>query len=120
MGADTFLPGILLALAFFLKLSVDREVDIPNTIYAILELPVDILFLATSFIVAFTIAAKPPVSTTGFMYFGAYLLVSAITVFTWRKACRCFERGHIKTTIFISVVNYSLCVTALIRAIQII
>ncbi|HCT5133760.1 hypothetical protein [Aeromonas caviae] len=117
MGADVILPSILLALAFILKLSIDREVDIPNTIYALLELPVDILFLATSFIVAFVIAAKPPETTLGFMYFGSYLLAAAVTVFIWRKACHCFEKGHIKTTIFISLLNYGLCATALVRAI---
>lgn len=120
MGADIVLPVILLVLAFFLKLSVDREVDIPNTIYALLELPVDVLFLATSFIVAFTIAAKPPETTLGFMYFGSYLLSAAVTVFVWRKACRCFEGGHIKTTLCISMLNYVFCATALVRAIQMI
>lgn len=120
MGSEVVLPGILLALAFFLKLSIDREVDIPSAIYAFLELPVDILFLATSFIAAFTISSAQSNGEKGFIYFICYLLVAAFAVFLWRKACRLFEDGKIKTTIFISFINYLICVTSLIRAIQLV
>jgi tellurite resistance protein TehA-like permease len=120
MGSEVVLPGILLLLAFFLKLSIDREVDMPNAIYAFLELPVDILFLATSFIAAFTIASDHPKSEQGFIYFVCYLFVAAIAVFLWRKACRLFEDGKIKTTLLLSTINYTICVASLIRAIQLV
>ncbi len=120
MGAEVILPGVLLLLAFFLKLSIDREVDIPNTIYAFLELPVDVSFLATSFIAAFTITATHPDSEKGFIYFTCYLLFAGLVIFLWRKSCRLFEAEKYKTTIAISLVNYTICSACLIRAIQLI
>ncbi|MEW7867535.1 hypothetical protein [Aeromonas diversa] len=120
MGAEIILPGILLLLAFFLKLSIDREVDIPNSIYAFLELPVDVSFLATSFIAAFTISATHPESEKGFIYFTVYLFLAGLAIFLWRKACRLFEAGKHKSTIGISILNYTICSACLVRAIQLV
>jgi hypothetical protein len=51
------LPITLLAIGFLLKLVVSRHWnDIPNIIQNICELPVDIIFLALSFAVAFAIS----------------------------------------------------------------
>lgn len=120
MSASVALPGIILLLAFFLKLAIDREVDIPNSVYALLELPVDVLFLSTSFIAAYTISAAPPDNQTGFIYFGSYLLVAAIVVFCWRKACKLFESGHHGWMFTLSTVNYILSAACLVRSIQLV
>ncbi len=120
MNASVALPGILLLLAFFLKLAVDREVDIPSSIYAFLELPVDLLFLATSFIAAFTISSTTPEDGVGFIYFAAYLLVSGTVVFCWRKSCKLFEAGHHGWMFILSIFNYLACGACLVRAIQLV
>lgn len=120
MGPAVILPGILLLLAFFLKLSIDREVDIPNSIYAFLELPVDVVFLAISFIAAFTIASNSPDNELGFIYFVCYIFLAGFTVFLWRKACRLFEAGKHMSTIGVSVLNYIICAACLVRAIELI
>ena len=41
---EIWLPIFILALAFFYKLSIDRDVNVPNLIQSICELPVDIIF----------------------------------------------------------------------------
>ena len=46
------LPLILVFMAFILKLVVDKEVDFPSSILAIIELPIDLIFLAITFYVA--------------------------------------------------------------------
>lgn len=120
MSASIVLPGILLLLAFFLKLAIDREVDIPNSIYAFLELPVDVLFLSTSFVAAFTISAEPPNNELGFIYFASYLFVAAVVVFCWRKACKLFESGNHFGMGLLSLLNYLLCAACLVRAIQLV
>ncbi len=120
MATEIILPGILLVLAFFLKLSIDREVDIPSSIYAMLELPVDVAFLATSFIAAFTISATQPDSEKGFVYFICYVLLAGLAIFLWRKSSRQFDAGNHGSAIGISVINYLICSACLVRAIQLV
>lgn len=38
---DIILPIVLVVIAFLLKLVVDRNVDVPSTIQAFIELPID-------------------------------------------------------------------------------
>jgi len=56
---EIILPISLLAIGFLLKLVVSQNwKDVPNIIQNICELPVDIIFLALSFTVAFTISSS--------------------------------------------------------------
>lgn len=119
LSVEIVLPGLLLGLAFILKLAVDREVDIPSSIYAAMELPVDIFFLATSFIVAFTIA-NPDKSGEGFSYFALYILLIVIAIFCWRKSCKLFENNKHKSTVALTIVNYGICLFSLIKSIQLV
>jgi hypothetical protein len=50
---DVFLPIALVVIAFLLKLFMDRSVNAPLAVKSLYELPVDMLFLTLSFIVAF-------------------------------------------------------------------
>ena len=50
------LPAALLFVAYLLRLLVDHQVSLADLIEATIELPVEIAFLATSFVVAFTIS----------------------------------------------------------------
>jgi hypothetical protein len=49
------LPIILLLLAFLLKLLIDQTANLPLFVRAIAELPVDVAFLAISFVAAYAI-----------------------------------------------------------------
>ena len=53
---DIILPIVLVVIAFLLKLVVDRNVDVPSTIQAFIELPIDLMFLAMTFAVAATLS----------------------------------------------------------------
>lgn len=56
---EIILPISLLAIAFLLKLVVSQSwSDLPNIIQNVCELPMDIIFLALSFAVAFTISSS--------------------------------------------------------------
>ena len=107
------LPASLLALAFLLKLLIDRTATLPYFIQAILELPVDIAFLATSFIVAFTIST-PEMVKEGLFAFAIYIICSVIVVLLWRRSVRLFESEYLKTSFALATVNYMICITGLV------
>ena len=77
------LPTVLLLIGFLLKLLIGRKYDLPATIQAICELPVDIVLLSLSFIVAFTIA-KVDNQAPGLFYCFIGFAFSILIVLFWR------------------------------------
>lgn len=77
------LPSVLLLIGFLLKLLVGRKYDMPATIQAICELPVDIIFLALSFTVAFTIT-KVDNQSSGLFYCFIGIATAILIVLLWR------------------------------------
>ena len=104
---EIILPGILLLIAFLLKLVVDRSLDVPNTIQAVCELPVDILFLALSFVVAHTIANKNNINEgLVFCYIG--LAFAIVVIVLWRKSLNYFL---VDNKIWILLFFINLCIS---------
>jgi hypothetical protein len=86
------LPTVLLLIGFLLKLLIGRKYDLPATIQAICELPVDIVLLSLSFVVAFTIA-KVDNHTTGLFYCFIGFAVTILNVLLWRVSIDQFLKG---------------------------
>ena len=113
------LPIVLLALAFLLKLLIDRTATIPYFVHALLELPVDIAFLATSFVVAFTIATPSSVKS-GLLTFCLYISVAVVLVFIWRRSMYLFECDRLVSASLLALVNYVVSAYGLAMAIGIV
>jgi hypothetical protein len=77
------LPAVLLLIGFLLKLLVGRRYDMPATIQSVCELPVDIIFLALSFTVAFTIT-KVDNQSSGLFYCFIGIAMAILIVLLWR------------------------------------
>ncbi len=77
------LPSVLLLIGFLLKLLVGRNYNMPATIQAICELPVDIIFLGLSFTVAFTIT-KVDNQSSGLFYSFIGIATAILIVLLWR------------------------------------
>lgn len=86
---NIILPGVLLLLGFSLKLLIGRNLNIPETIQSLCELPVDIVFLALSFIVAFTMTSQRN-QAVGLFYCFVCLLLSIIVLVLWRISLSLF------------------------------
>lgn len=97
------LPTVLLLIGFLLKLLIGRKYDLPATIQAICELPVDIVLLSLSFVVAFTIA-KVDNQTTGLFYCFIGIAFTILNVLLWRVSIDQFLKGT-KLWIFFLVLN---------------
>ena len=114
---DIILSIALLVLAFILKLSIGRSVDIPNFIEAIFELPVDTEFLAISFLVAFTII-KDADTGKGLVFCIVLLVIAAIIIIFWRLCSQLFEKGN-KWWIFLLLINLLLSIISLYGSIEV-
>lgn len=90
---EFFLPILLLILAFLFKFLIDQSASLPLFIKATLEFPVDIAFLALSFIVAYSIASQED-SNIGLLMFIVYLICIFLIVFSWRRAEKFFREDN--------------------------
>ena len=112
------LPTVLLLIGFLLKLLIGRKYDLPATIQAICELPVDIVLLSLSFTVAFTIA-KVDNQTTGLFYCFIGFAVTILNVLLWRVSIDQFLKGT-KLWILFLVLNLILSGFAINKSVSLI
>jgi hypothetical protein len=115
---DIILPGLLVLIAFLLKLVVDRSVEIPNAIQAIIELPVDIVFLALTFSVAFTLTSIKN-QANGLFYGFVGFAFAIIVVLLWKKTQKLFISGS-KWWILLIFINLSLSGYAVIKSVELV
>ena len=116
---EIWLPVVLLVLAFLLKLLIDRASTAPIFIQSLMELPVDIAFLAMSFVIAFTINAGGRAGE-GLLYFLTYIICSIVLVFFWRRSNSCFERDNYLMVGVLTSLNYFASITGVYMAINLV
>jgi hypothetical protein len=115
---DIVLPIAVLLLSFLLKLSIDRTVEIPLFVRSIYELPVDIIFLTISFLVAYTISTSNSLKNNGLFYCFIFLIVSVLNVIIWRRAVKLFEQSKYFWSIVLTAINFSITIYCLNVAIS--
>ncbi|WP_347923673.1 hypothetical protein [Pontimicrobium sp. SW4] len=111
---EIILPLTLLVLAFGLKLSIDRNIEVPNIIQALCELPVDVIFLSISFLIAFTIS-KPADPSEGLFLTIAFIVVSVLVVILWRKSLKLYERKN-NFWVLLLCINMAISIFALMQS----
>lgn len=114
---EIILPITILVLAFILKLAIDRNVEVPNLIQAICELPVDMIFLSISFLIAFTIS-KPKDPSEGLFYTIAFIVLAVVVVILWRKCLKLFEIKN-RLWILLLCVNTFISVLSLLQSVDV-
>lgn len=112
------LPSLLLLTGFLLKLLIGRGFDWPATIQSVCELPVDIIFLALSFIVAFTIANVDN-QLLGLLYLFTGIPITIIIVSIWRVSVNKFLEGS-KLWILMLFINLLITGFAIIKSVALI
>lgn len=110
------LPTVLLLIGFLLKLLIGRKYDLPATIQAVCELPVDIVLLTLSFVVAFTIA-KVDNQTSGLFYCFIGFAFTILIVLLWRVSIDQFLKGT-KWWILFLVLNLMISGFAIKKAVS--
>jgi len=113
---ELILPIALLFLSFLLKLMIDRSVKAPIAIKAICELPVDMIFLSISFLIAFIISGGEN-RNDGLVYWTIYLILSIGIVFLWRRSISVYEKGNNKSWLVLLSVNLFVTLICLVVSI---
>jgi hypothetical protein len=114
---DILLPIILLALAFLLKLFVDQPATVPRTIEVLYCVPVDVIFLATSFAGAFTLSSSANAGR-GLLHVVIFIGMAVVIVALWRRSIRYFDLNHYLGSGLLFLLNIGLSSTLLFRAIK--
>lgn len=112
------LPSVLLLIGFLLKLLVGRQYDIPATIQAVCELPVDVILLALSFTVAFTITRLDNQSS-GLFYCFVGIAIAIIIVLLWRISIDLFLKRS-KLWILILFLNLFIAGFAIKKSVELV
>lgn len=115
---DIILPGLLVLIAFLLKLLIDEIVDITSTIQAVIELPVDVIFLALTFSVAFTLTNVEN-QLQGLFYGFLGFVISIIVILLWKKTKKLFLIGS-KWWIFLVLLNLSITGLTVVKAVNLV
>jgi hypothetical protein len=100
------LPAVLLTLKFVVKLLVGQAPTIPKTIDLVYTLPVDIVFMATSFAAAFTLSA-PHQLERGLLYVFGLVIAAIVVTAMWRGSADLFYLTRYGWSAAIFVVNAS-------------
>ncbi|ENJ8203598.1 hypothetical protein V4V60_003921 [Vibrio mimicus] len=111
------LPSLLLILAFALKLFVERTTTAPVFVQALLELPVDIIFLAMSFVTAFILGATGK-AAEGLFTFICYVVAAILLVALSRKSITFFESDDLWKVGGLSFVNYGIALSCVVYSIS--
>jgi hypothetical protein len=114
---DVLLPIGLLLLAFLLKLFVDQTADLPRTVDVLYCLPVDIVFLATSFAVAFTLSSRSSVGR-GLLHVLAFIGTAVVVVFLWRRSARLFDVTRYLWSAVVFLLNVAVSSGSLYKAVR--
>lgn len=115
--ASIILPVALLVLSFVVKMSIEREVDLPKALQSFLELPTDIMFLSSSLVIAYILVNSSEVGN-GLLWFVGCVVLSIVIVLLWRKA----EAQLAKKSwhaLWICVVSYLIAIPILVLSISI-
>ena len=115
--ASIILPVALLILPFIVKMSIEREVDLPKALQSFIELPTDIMFLSSSLVIAYILVNATNVGN-GLVWFVGSLVMSIVVVLLWRKA----EAQLVKKSwhaLWICLVSYLIAIPALVLSISI-
>lgn len=113
------LPVALLVLSFIVKMSIEREVDLPKALQSFIELPTEIMFLSSSLVIAFILSHSTYKSEVddGLLYFVGCLILSIVVVLLWRKAEFQLSKKSWKA-FWISALSYFIAIPILVLTIS--
>ncbi|QPW49742.1 hypothetical protein G9298_18960 [Bacillus thuringiensis] len=126
--SSAILTIILLLMAFYFKLTVSKKVTLPNFLQSIAELPVDIMFTSTTFIISFRFINADKIMGkkdfkemdlySDFIYFAVYILITVIVISIWRHSIENMDKGKWWWFAGLVILAYLFSVSTLIIALS--
>jgi hypothetical protein len=111
-------PLILLGLQFLLKLVVFERPGPARVWESLIQVPVDVAFLAVSFLAASVIVPSPSI-VAKVVLFLLYLGLTALTITLWKGAPADLNRGAIKRAAGLTILNFAITLTMLVGSIAV-
>ncbi|MCL1047290.1 hypothetical protein L2737_18480 [Shewanella electrodiphila] len=115
--ASIILPVALLILSFMVKMSIEREVDLPKALQSLIELPSDIMFLSSSLVIAYILGNTSEIDD-GLLWFVGCVVLSIIVVLLWRKSESQLSKKSWHA-LWISTISYLIAIPVLVLSISI-
>ena len=116
---EILLPGIILCIAFGMKLFVDRSPDVPMMIETTYELPMDMVFLALTFAAAFSIS-NPAEAGRGLAHFASYVVAAIVCVALSRRSIRVFDQDKRFASAVVFVANFLIAMSTLVISVELV
>lgn len=113
------LPSLLLFIKLFFKLSVGQIVTLASFIEGFIAMPVDIVFLSSSFTTAFIITSSKG-HQLGFVWFVILLAVGFLITILWRYSAQSLSNRKFVTLFAVVPVNCLIAMITLVYTIIIV
>lgn len=110
-------PTLLLILSFGVKLTIERSLDTPKAVQGFIELPADMMFLATGLLTAYMIGNPEKSKETLVLFLGSVVL-TIFVVFIWRKTELLVAKKS-RWFILLTVTNYLVSFFAIAIAVMV-
>lgn len=112
---EYILCGMLVGLAFLLKIVVGKPIVLPDVILGVYELPVDVMFLSSALLVSYFMRS-PSNHYVGMIYFLSYIMASVVVVVLWRFSRSLFEKNRVFASFGLASFNFFVCLFAFLRS----
>lgn len=109
---DIILPILLLFLTYGVKLLVDQAVEVPMAIKSLCELPIDIIFLSMSFLIAIIISSNEN-RNASFLCIMIFFFLSLIIVLLSKRSILNFDKRINKNWILYLSINFLIAIVCL-------
>jgi hypothetical protein len=114
---DIILPFVLLLLTYIFKLTIDEKFDKVKAMRAFCELPIDIIFLAMSFLIAIMLS-QGKYRDFGVLYVMVFIVVAVITVVLSKRSVLGFNANLNRGWIAMLVGNIIITLICLVCSIS--
>jgi hypothetical protein len=119
---DIILPALLLLIGFLFKMVIGRKWNIPDAVQSVCEFPVDVIFLALSFCVGYTISHIENQSM-GLLYCFVGIVMATVIVQLWRITLNLYEnksKHKYKLWVLALVINLSIAFFGIFKSVDLI
>ncbi|WP_449435079.1 hypothetical protein [Pedobacter steynii] len=109
---DITLPFLILGMTYVVKLMIDENVDKVKAICSMCELPIDMIFLAISFLIAIVISDASN-RNEGLFYMLLFMVLAMLNVFLAKRSIRMYQAHVNNKWVWLFVLNLFITVLCL-------
>lgn len=102
-----YIPLVVLALQFIIKLTVGRQLKTETLLVALCELPVSLIFPSVTFTIIFS-SSNNDINHYGLLYLIAFIIIACIVTLIYRKCLEINDKNSRDFNIYLLLILNSL------------